>query len=133
VTGGGAGQPHILFVDPADGDAPARLTYATRTRRGWSLQVVAEDRHDTACAESPRAFADRCVQVYIVHTPVAVLTSGTGDVRFLYSRSERIQAFRAACSGERCSSNCLQDGCYWASENEFNIDAVCIARGFVDS
>jgi hypothetical protein len=113
------GQPHLLFVDPGDGARPARLDYATRDSSGWSLQVVAEDRHDTSCAQLPRAPDER--------SPVAELASGSGDVRLLYSRGERVLEFQAKWGSASCSSNCGKDGCFWSPINEYNMDAVRIA------
>jgi hypothetical protein len=118
VTGVGGGQPHVLFVDPGDGARPVRLTYATRTSAGWAVEVVGEDRHDSSCAPQPPPASDACTHVDVVHTPIAVLTSGNGDVRLLYSRHEVVQEFGAKCDSQSC---------YWAPASETNIDALKIA------
>lgn len=117
VTGEGAGQPHVLFVDPGDGARPARLEYATRTSDEWTVEVVEEDQHDSTCGTLPVSSTDTCTSVDVVHAPIAVLTSGSGDVRLLYSRHESVQEFGAQCD---------EGGCYWAPAAPTSIDSVKI-------
>jgi hypothetical protein len=126
VTGHGLGQPHILFIDPGDGTQPAHLDYATRDNSGWSSFVVAEDRHDSNCA-APSTIGDHCTTVDVLHTPTAVLTSGNGDVRLLYSRHEAVQEFITTCASNTCASTCAGDACFWSPTSSSSVDAVKLA------
>jgi hypothetical protein len=92
---GELGRAHVLYL------SNDTLRYATRPAAGgWSGSVIAKNQ----LAYCPSLQMGATCQLDEVHfIPFAVLTSGAGDVRLVYSRTETITHLVAQCMGQQCT------------------------------
>lgn len=107
---GGVGEPHLLYKQgrpPFESDpGTSKLIHAARATDGtWSTATVVQDQL------SPRCFyptkpppGTTCSSRDVVHTPVSVIASDNGDVRFLYLTSERETVYQVDANGQGSST-----------------------------
>lgn len=123
-------QPHLLLNRSFSVDEGivrrfgTELAYATRHFDGtWSVQAIERGRLsmsiDEICGEPPYLGGPPCVDHYESFEPVAVVTSGNGDVRLLFVRNEVEETYRTRCYGPVC---------FWESWSTDEVGRLEIAR-----
>jgi hypothetical protein len=124
-------QPHVLYVQSG------QLIYATRAGGVWSRTVVADEMHPPIGCSGLAPIAD-CDEVDLRYLPIAVLTTGGGEIRLLYSRYRQAAHFAAHPNGpfnqwyydnERDLSGDLMLA--WPSGSQ--VEQAAIAPGFLTS
>src|SRR5262249_4738923 len=96
----GSGQPHPLFERARGGErggqAGVELAYATRTGAAWTTTAIDGVPPAMTCGTPmPQA---TCAWDQRTLWPLAVVTSGTGDVRLIYRVERTAGTLRAMCS-----------------------------------
>jgi hypothetical protein len=108
VTQGGVEVPHVLFAAPL-ADGTSELRHATRAADGtWSVEVLKTGR--LRGCDIPATDGATCVVDGIQLVPVAVITSGSGEVRLFWASVHEYGTLAGTCSGAppgppRCGSS----------------------------
>jgi hypothetical protein len=97
VTQGGVEVPHVLFAAPL-ADGTTELRHATRAADGtWSVAVLKTGR--LRGCDTPATDGATCLVDGIQLVPVAVVTSGSGDVRLFWASVHEYGTLTGTCSG----------------------------------
>lgn len=98
VSASGAMEtPHVLFVTP-NADGSADLRHATRAADGsWSVALLDAGR-PAGCTDTPTAGAV-CAADGVSFAPIAVVASGSGDVRSYWVRVHETGTLTGVCDG----------------------------------
>ncbi len=84
VVGSGLGTPHVLWSRSLTGKR--RMVHARRQGGAWKSVVMATDKNGPGCGACK--VGATCKYDYNKrHNPLAVVASGSGDVRLLYART----------------------------------------------
>lgn len=92
------GRPHLFFARPLSGGQRQEVVYATRQGAGaWNvLPVDAESAQATYCTGEPMD-GDTCDFDYEQISPIGIVASQGGDVRFVYAKVHRLGTMVAVC------------------------------------